>query len=139
MISEITRRPFASATRRMSLSPSSPSPWNEYGEVRGLKAPPRRTRAPAARTAAAVRTIWSSDSIVQGPAMSTTAVPPISTSPIRSTVVSRRKLRLASLKGSGMGSASATPGMAHTSASGGSAPSPTAASTVGPEEGARTT
>ncbi len=71
--------------------------------------------------------------------MSTTAEPPISTSPIRSTLVSRRKVRLASLKGSGMPTASATPAITRTSSSGGRAPSPTAASTTGPVEGARTT
>ena len=29
-------------------------PWNAYGDVRGLNAPPRRKRAPAALTATAV-------------------------------------------------------------------------------------
>ena len=71
--------------------------------------------------------------------MSTTEEPPISTSPIRITLVSCRKLRLASLKGSGMPTASATPAIRPTSSTGGSAPSPTAASTTGPGVGARTT
>ena len=32
---------------RSSRSPSSPSPWKLYGELRGLKAPPRKIFAPA--------------------------------------------------------------------------------------------
>ena len=46
-----------------------PSPWNEYGELRGLNAPPRSAVAPAARTARAAATICSSDSTEHGPAM----------------------------------------------------------------------
>ena len=44
-----------SAASRSSRSPSSPSPWKLYGELRGLNAPPRSTFAPAFLTAAAVR------------------------------------------------------------------------------------
>ena len=32
-----------------------PIPWKEYGELRGLKAPPRRNLAPAAFTCSAAR------------------------------------------------------------------------------------
>ena len=106
--------------------------------MRGLNAPPRMTVAPAERTAAAVRTICSSDSIVHGPAMMTTEGPPISTLPIRITLVVSRKLRLASLNGSGIGRASATPGRARISSSGGMLPSPTAAITTRGEDGAST-
>ena len=35
-------------------SASAPSPWNAYGDVRGLNAPPRSIVAPASRTTAAV-------------------------------------------------------------------------------------
>ena len=40
-------RSCASAAARSIFRPSSPSPWKLYGELRGLKAPPRSTLAPA--------------------------------------------------------------------------------------------
>ena len=46
-----TGRPVRSRASASSRRPSRPRPWNEYGLVRGLNAPPRRTRAPAAATA----------------------------------------------------------------------------------------
>ena len=54
-ISSVTiGRPVSSlASRRMS-SASRPRPWKVYGEVRGLKAPPRSMVAPAAATTRAV-------------------------------------------------------------------------------------
>ena len=54
-------------------------PWNEYGDVDGLNAPPRRIVAPAALTARAVVISCSSDSTVQGPAIMTNSSPPITT------------------------------------------------------------
>ncbi len=53
-----------------------PSPWKEYGELRGLNAPPRSAVAPAARTRWAAATICSSDSTEHGPAMIGTSLPP---------------------------------------------------------------
>ena len=44
-------------------------PWKEYGEVRGLKAPPRRIVAPAALQAFAVSNTCSGVSMEQGPAI----------------------------------------------------------------------
>ena len=44
--SVITGIPVRSASARI-LSPPRPCPWKLYGEVRGLKAPPRRMVAPA--------------------------------------------------------------------------------------------
>ena len=85
---------FASAN---SFRPSSSSPWKAYGEVRGLNAPPRRTRAPAAFTFSAASSSCSRDSIAHGPAMTTIRVPPIVTSPTRTSVGSSRTSRLASL------------------------------------------
>ena len=58
---------------RASISSSSPSyfrPWNAYGLVRGLNAPPRRKFAPASLTSAAIPQICSSLSTEQGPAIS---------------------------------------------------------------------
>ena len=46
--------PVTSRARASSASPSVLRPWKLYGEVRGLNAPPRSTRAPAAFTARAV-------------------------------------------------------------------------------------
>ena len=45
---------FLLCQRRAAAGPSLPRPWNSYGDVRGLNAPPRRIVAPAAFTAAAV-------------------------------------------------------------------------------------
>ena len=39
-------RTGGSGAAARNFKPSSPSPWKLYGEVRGLKAPPRRTAAP---------------------------------------------------------------------------------------------
>ncbi len=59
----------ARAASRSSRSPSSPSPWKLYGELRGLNAPPRKIFAPARRTAAAVARTCCSVSAEHGPAM----------------------------------------------------------------------
>ena len=50
-------------------SASSPSPWKAYGDVRGLKAPPRSIVTPSALTQRAVSSVCSRDSTGQGPAM----------------------------------------------------------------------
>jgi hypothetical protein len=65
---------FASASSR---SPSCPSPWNEYGDERGLYAPPRNRLAPPAATMCAAVSVWSRDSTVHGPAISEKCSPPI--------------------------------------------------------------
>ncbi len=54
MTSVMIGRPVASRASANMARPSSPRPWNEYGEVRGLNAPPRSRSAPASRTACAV-------------------------------------------------------------------------------------
>ena len=64
-----TGRPVSSRASRRIASASPPRPWNEYGEVRGLKAPPRNQVAPAAWTTAAVSSVCSRVSTVHGPAM----------------------------------------------------------------------
>ena len=70
-ISSVTiGRPVSSrASLRMS-SPSWPSPWNAYGEERGLNAPPRSIVAPASRTARAASIVCSRYSTEHGPAIS---------------------------------------------------------------------
>ena len=74
MTSVMTSRPVSSATSRRSLRPSRPMPWKLYGELRGLKAPPRRNCAPAAATCFALsRGSGRGDSTEQGPAMMTTS------------------------------------------------------------------
>ena len=66
--------------------------------MRGLKAPPRRTCAPACLTAAAVSRSCSSDSIAHGPAITTGRPAPTLIPYPRSTTVSlSRTSRLASL------------------------------------------
>ena len=44
-----TGSPVAARTSARISSPATPSPWKAYGEVRGLKAPPRSSVAPAVR------------------------------------------------------------------------------------------
>ena len=76
-----TGRPVASRASARMRSPSSPSPWKEYGLVRGLKAPPRRMCAPAALMARATMRVCSIDSTAQGPATIVSSRPPTGTSP----------------------------------------------------------
>ena len=76
MISTTTGMPVTWRASAISSSPSSPNPWNVYGEVRGLKTPPRKACAPAARTARAVSSICSRLSTEQGPAMIAISSPP---------------------------------------------------------------
>ena len=89
MTSDTSFRLWRSAAPRSMRSPSSPSPWKLYGELRGLKAPPRSTFAPARFTAAAAASTCSSFSAEQGPAMTITSSPPIRTSPIEIDAVLR--------------------------------------------------
>src|SRR3972149_2998153 len=51
------------------LNPSSPSPWNAYGDVLGLKAPPLRNLAPAFFTLFAASNRSFLVSILHGPAI----------------------------------------------------------------------
>ena len=67
--SQIVARPVSSEAVFMYLKPSSSSPWKEYGEVRGLYAPPRRMVAPAFFTALAMHSNCSSVSTAHGPDM----------------------------------------------------------------------
>ena len=62
--------PVSSRASARIFSASEPRPWKLYGDVRGLKAPPRSMVAPAAFTARAVSSVCSRDSTVQGPAIS---------------------------------------------------------------------
>src|SRR5438477_2216806 len=75
--SVIIARPVSRRALARSLSPFSPSPWNSYGEVRGLNAPPRKTVAPASLTAFAVAISCFSLSTEHGPAITWNFRPPI--------------------------------------------------------------
>ena len=99
------------------FKPSTPSPWKEYGDVRGLNAPPRSIRAPDSFRYAPSDSSISRDSTAHGPAITTTPLPPISsprspprTGGIAMTVRSPRNSRLARLYGLPTGMASSTPG-----------------------------
>ena len=93
-------------------SASLPSPWNEYGEERGLKAPPRRIEAPADRTATAVSLSMARFSTEQGPAMMVSSLPPMTASaPTRTTVRFTANSREASLYGLSTGITDSTPGI----------------------------
>src|SRR3989338_5898261 len=106
-----TLKPVCLATSRRSLSPSSPNPWKEYGEVLGLKAPPRRICAPASFTALAVSiSIWRF-STEHGPAMMMTCLPPI-LRPLTVTMLSSGRNSLeTSLYGLRTGMTFSTPGI----------------------------
>ena len=65
--------------------------------MRGLKAPPRYSVAPAARTCRAMSRACFSDSTAHGPATTTTLAPPTATPPTDTTVSSRLASRETSL------------------------------------------
>ena len=71
--------PVAALTSARILSPSTPRPWNAYGDVRGLNAPPRRIVAPADCAISAASWVCCTLSTAQGPAISVTASGPIGT------------------------------------------------------------
>src|SRR6266571_4905747 len=88
------------------------SDLEDVGEVRGLKAPPRRIWAPAALTASADSMICCSLSTEQGPAMTMISLPPMATvSLIRMMLASFFTSLEASLYGWRMGSTLSTPGI----------------------------
>ena len=69
-ISSVTSgSPVSSRASCRISSASSPRPWNVYGDVRGLNAPPRSIVTPAAATQRAVSIVCSRYSTVHGPAM----------------------------------------------------------------------
>src|SRR5580704_1863819 len=113
-----TSRPLSSAARRSNSGPFSPSPWNEYGDERGLNAPPRSNFAPACATRAAIELICAADSTAHGPAATATDVPPTITPLPRSTIEpSGWKWREASLNGCATRTMSSTPGAASSASS----------------------
>ena len=108
MTSVTTGSPVSRLASARYLSPSSSSPWNEYGDVRGLNAPPLKIRAPAALTFAATSSTCPRDCTDHGPAITTISLPPIRTPSTGITVASRRTSRLASLKGWRIGCTAST-------------------------------
>src|SRR5574338_731618 len=130
MPSDTSLSPCRSDAPRSIRRPSSPSPWKLYGELRGLKAPPRSTFAPARFTAAAVDSTCASFSAEHGPAMTITSSPPIRRSSITTTVLSGLNVRLASLYGSVIRKTSCTPSSTSINRGSASRCPPTAPSTV---------
>ena len=80
-------------------SPATPSPWNAYGEVRGLYAPPRSSVAPARRACSAAASVCSADSTAHGPAISVNVSGPTGTPPTEIVLVRTWFSRLTSLYG----------------------------------------
>src|SRR6266567_3204742 len=64
-----TGSPTSALTSARIFRPATPRPWNAYGEVRGLKAPPRSRDAPARLAMRAAASVCSGVSTVQGPAI----------------------------------------------------------------------
>ena len=73
-------RPVRSRASSSRRNPRAPKPWKECACVRGLSTQPRRADAPARAAASACATY--SASTAQGPAMTGTASPPMTTPPI---------------------------------------------------------
>ena len=110
-ISSVTSgRPVSSRASARILRPSTPSPWKAYGEVRGLKAPPRSIVTPCSATTRAVSNVCSRVSTVHGPAMKPKYESPIRRPRVSITVGSRRSSRETSLYGLTIGSTCSTPG-----------------------------
>jgi hypothetical protein len=74
--SVVNGSPVTSRASARIARPSDPRPWKLYGDVRGLKAPPRSMVAPAAATARQLSMVCSRDSTVHGPAMRPKWFPP---------------------------------------------------------------
>ena len=87
IISVMIGSPVTALASFNKSSPVSCSPWKEYGEVRGLKAPPRRIAAPICFTSSATPIICSRVSTEQGPAITVICLPPTFT-PHTSTMLS---------------------------------------------------
>ena len=90
-------RPVSARASARIFSPASPSPWNAYGEVRGLKAPPRSNAAPAAFAMWAAAIVCSAVSTAHGPAIRVNVSAPIGTPPTLTVEVSGWFSRLTSL------------------------------------------
>ena len=105
-----TGRSCRAAASLRSVRPSTPFPWNAYGLVRGLNAPPRIIRAPPAATPSAAAVIWDSVSTEQGPAIICTAAPPSGTPRTSMTVFALCHSRATSLYGLTMCIERSTPG-----------------------------
>ena len=100
----------SSRTSARMRSPSTPRPWNAYGDVRGLNAPPRSRVAPACLASQADSSVCSGVSTAHGPAMKVNVSGPIGTPPTR--IVVRRAWFCAdtSLYGAVIRIVSTTPG-----------------------------
>ena len=105
-----TGNPVASRRSARWRSPSRPSPRNEYGDDRGLKAPPRNMLAPASATSRAVASTCSRLSTAHGPAMTTKDPSPKRTPETSTTVGSGCHSLVTCLYGLLTGIASTTPG-----------------------------
>ncbi len=112
VISVTTLNPVASLTSARILSPSSSSPWKEYGDERGLNAPPLNMVAPYFFTSLAMVMACSRLSTAQGPATMAMRSPPTSTLPILIMESSFFICRLTSLYAVDMGTISTTPSWA---------------------------
>src|SRR4051794_22169130 len=125
-----TGSPVSSRASRRIVSASSPSPWNVYGDVRGLKAPPRSIVAPASFTARAVASVCSRYSTVHGPAISPKNSSPTFRPSTSITVGSGETSRETSLYGFRIGSTCSTPGYPSSGSVASSSRSPIAPITV---------
>ena len=110
-----TGRPTASRTSARMRSPATPRPWNAYGDVRGLNAPPRSSVAPARCAICAEASVCSAVSTAHGPAMKVNVSGPIGTPPTRTVERFEWFCADTSLYGAVMRIVSTTPGRPLTS------------------------
>ena len=122
--------PVSSRASRRISSASEPRPWNVYGDVRGLKAPPRSIVPPAAATTRAASSVCSRYSTEHGPAISPKAPSPIRRPSTSITVGSGASSRETSLYGLMMGTTCSTPGKPSSGSVASSSRSPIAPITV---------
>src|SRR5437762_2095980 len=120
-----TGSPVSARVSARMRSPATPRPWNAYGDVRGLYAPPRSRVAPARRASCAAASVCSADSTAQGPAISVNVSGPIGTPPTVTVEVLGWCSRLTSLYGEVIRTTSATPGTPSTSTDSSTASPPT--------------
>ncbi len=117
--------PVWARTSARIRSPARPSPWNAYGDVRGLYAPPRSSVAPAALAISAAARVCSAVSTAHGPAISVNVSGPIGTLPTVTVEVAGWCSRLTSLYGAVIRTTSSTPGRVTTSSDSSTSSAPT--------------
>src|SRR5262249_47466564 len=110
-----TGSPTSARTSARIRRPATPRPWNAYGDVRGLNAPPRSSVAPACFAISAAARVCSGVSTAHGPAIRVNVSGPIGTLRTVTVDVPGWCSRLTSLYGAVIRTTSCTPARVETS------------------------